>query len=46
MDLHHVELARVAATDRFEELAFSALPDAPVRPVGRRRRLRGRRWRR
>lgn len=46
MDLHHVELARLAATERFGQVAFSALPDAPVRPTGRRRRLRGRRERR
>jgi hypothetical protein len=40
MDIHHVELARMAARDRFQRLAFSALPDAPIQPSRRRRRLR------
>ena len=41
MELHYAELARIASRRRFNDVAFSALPDAPIRPV-RRRRLRRR----
>jgi hypothetical protein len=42
MDPHYVVLARLAIRDRFEKRAFSALPDAPIRPARRSRRLRRR----
>jgi hypothetical protein len=42
MELHYAELARLAGRRRFGDVAFSALPDAPIRPVRRKRRLRRR----
>lgn len=43
MEPHYVELGRLAARRRFEQVAFSALPDAPIQPIRRTRRLRRRR---